>query len=682
MARKTAVWGIDIGQCALKALKARPHDEDKSKIVAEAFDYVEYPKVLSQPDADPAELVKEALKVFLSRNKVRGEKVVISVPGQAGLARFIKLPPVESSRIPDIVKYEAKQQIPFPLTEVVWDYQQLRGGSVEEGFALETEVGLFAMKREQVYKALKPFTDAGIEVSIVQLAPLAIYNLVVFDQLRSLPPADHYDPDEPPESYVVLSMGTDTSDLVVTNGFRVWQRSLPIGGSHFTKALMKEMKSTFATAEHLKRNASKAEDPKALFQAMRPVFNELATELQRSISYFTNLDRRAKIGRVIALGNALKLPGLQRFLGQNLGIELARLEGYRGLTGPGVVDAPIFKDNLLSFAVCYGLVLEGLGSKSVDAELLETNLLPPEIIQERKIRAKKPWVLAAAALLLIGLTTHFASHWRNWDSVRMPDYFEPKARAADALDQTAQGYLTAYREAKDAFLKSDEVGRSFLQNVQFRALWLELFRATTACLPQNPPADKPPDVTQRQDIKITGFECKHYDQLETWWNEELTDKERAAYKGEGDVVDAGPTGPGWVIQLRAHHFRNQRDDANSGPTYVRNTLIKKLREGEQEIMLPVAGGKPGETKAFKIRDLGLKYPVLVETGNINWENTVEVEDPTAAPGPGGQVARKQVNLPRYDFLVQYCWQVVTPEERGKLAPAPATDATAGVPAGR
>src|SRR6187402_3059754 len=173
MAKSSAVWGIDIGQCAVKALRCRPGDDDSS-VVADAFDYIEYPKILSQPDADPAELVREALELFLSRNSVRGDKVAISVSGQSGLARFIKLPPVESKKIPDIVKYEARQQIPFALEDVVWDYQPLVG-SVDEGYALETEVGLFAMKRDQVARHLKPLESAGIPVDIIQLAPLAIY---------------------------------------------------------------------------------------------------------------------------------------------------------------------------------------------------------------------------------------------------------------------------------------------------------------------------------------------------------------------------------------------------------------------------------------------------------------------------------------------------------------------------
>src|SRR5688572_945362 len=103
MGKADAVWGIDIGQCGIKALRCRAH-EQSDRLIAEGFDFIEYPKILSQPEADPPELIREALEQFLSRNSVKGDRVAISVPGQNGLARFIKLPPVESKKVPDIVK--------------------------------------------------------------------------------------------------------------------------------------------------------------------------------------------------------------------------------------------------------------------------------------------------------------------------------------------------------------------------------------------------------------------------------------------------------------------------------------------------------------------------------------------------------------------------------------------------
>src|SRR4051812_36387401 len=178
--QQPGVWGIDLGQCALKAIR---FEEIDGEITATAFDYIEHPKILSQPDADPDQLTREALEKFLSRNPLRGDTVVISVPGQSGLARFVKLPPVEEKKISEIVKFEAKQQIPFALEEVVWDFQKISSGLVTDGFALDTEIGLFAMKRDQIARSMQQFIDLGVEVHLVQMAPLALCNFVAFDLL-------------------------------------------------------------------------------------------------------------------------------------------------------------------------------------------------------------------------------------------------------------------------------------------------------------------------------------------------------------------------------------------------------------------------------------------------------------------------------------------------------------------
>src|SRR3954471_12089743 len=212
------VWGIDIGQSALKALRLEVLD---GVLTATAFDYVEHPKILSQPDADPDQLTREALEKFLSRNTIKGDLVVISVPGQSGLARFVKLPPVEEKKIGDIVRFEAKQQIPFPLDEVVWDFQKIGAGEVTDGFALETEIGLFAMKRDQINRSLAHFQDVKVEVHFIQMAPLALCNYVAYDLLNKggTPAAAAEEPaaDDGPRGkkkcVVALDVGTDSSNL-------------------------------------------------------------------------------------------------------------------------------------------------------------------------------------------------------------------------------------------------------------------------------------------------------------------------------------------------------------------------------------------------------------------------------------------------------------------------------------
>jgi len=698
MAKSGAVWGIDVGQCALKALRCRA-TAAADKIEADAFDYIEYPKILSQPDANPAELIDEALKQFLSRNSVRGDSVAISVSGQAGLARFIKLPPVEARKIPDIVRYEAKQQIPFDLNDVIWDYQRLGIGTEEEGYALETEIGLFAMKREAVFRALEPFQKAGIEIDFVQLTPLALYNYLLFDQLRNLPKADEYDPEHPPESTVILSLGTDATDLVITNGYKVWQRSIPLGGNHFTKALTKEMKLTFAKAEHLKRNATAAADPKAVFQAMRPVFNELLTQLQRSIGYFSNLERSAKIGRIVALGSAMKLPGLRRYLAQSLGYDIERVQSFQGLVGSQVLSSPIFKENAICYGICYGLTLQGLGKPG-----LHTNLLPKEIVKDRLVKQKKPWAVAAAALLLLGCGISFGAYAMAMNSVEASSW-KSATEQADRVIAESNGLKSEGNTAESGFKSTDQIGQHLVGNVEGRIRWLELIRAIDQCLPPhkiqntnvtkndkpktdaapaNPAGETSVKITDRDELHVKNLECQYCDDVSTWFSlakqwykapegaaqpagtspaAPAAAETPAAPTGEQSGSPAsgldGPKGPGWIVKLDGCHYHNNAGD-DSGAQYVRNTLIYNLQNAY--VALPNDKGVP---EAVSMQELGITYPVLINPKQLEDE---EIVNPSASAESGGTNAdgSRKISLKRCDFNVQFCWQPKSPSERRAL----------------
>ena len=692
MAKSDAVWGIDIGQCALKALRCRPHDKDEKRLIVEAFDYIEYPKILTQPEANRDELIKEALQQFVSRNDLAGEKVAIAVPGQSGLARFIKLPPVERKKIPDIVKYEARQQIPFALEDVVWDYQPLIG-SEDEGYAIETEVGLFAMKRDQVARHLKPLEEAGIDVEIIQLAPLSIYNFICFDRLNIEGP---YDPANPPQSTVIISLGTDTTDLVITNGYRVWQRSIPIGGNHFTKALTKELKLTFAKAEHLKRNAMKAENPKAIFQAMRPVFSDLVAEIQRSIGFFTSNNRNAKLGEMVALGNPMKLPGLQRFLSQNLDQQVKLVDQFNNLVTGTATAGPQYKENQLTFGVAYGLCVQ-----AQEQAQLRTNLLPDEIITTRLVKAKKPWAVAAVALLLVGLTINYFMHYAalltaNKDDPEMARQITQAQNVVkDASDKGAE-----HTNLVAQFDKVVTIAKNLQSNVDGRLLWLELLKAIDVAMPKDtrPPEKRletEEDISKREELHIEGIECEFMPDIAVWQASvqrhytpaakpatpaapatgDAAAQDGATAPAAGDAAVAGgatPSAPpadqagtpapapagdappadatgappadgavvatnsGWIIELRGYHLHNSIP-SDEGEEFLKRTIIKNLELGK--VQLP--DGPDGKLIDVAMTDLGIKMPAVVTHEKIR-PVTYYPEAPEIAgqavgrpPGPEG-----------------------------------------------
>jgi type IV pilus assembly protein PilM len=688
MATSGSVWAIDIGQCALKALKCRPHDDPK-KIVAEAFDYIEYPKILSQPDSNPDELIGEALGQFLSRNSVKNDLVAISVPGVAGLMKFIPLPPVESSKIKAMVQYEQKQHIPFDPKAIVLRWQAMAGGKEEAGVALETEVGLFAIKRDTESRARGPFENLGIDVDLVQLGPVALYNFILFDQLRDLPPPEEYDPESPPESIAIISVGTDATDVLSTNGYKVLHRSLPIGGNHFTKALSKELKLTFAKAEHLKRNAASAQDPKAVFQAMRPVFSELSRQLQQSFVYFGNINRESKIKRIVALGNAMKLPGLRRYLSQNLGLEIERLDGYHGLTGSEVLAAAAFKENLSCFDVCYGLALQGLGKAG-----LNQNMLPDEIRNARMIKQKKPWAIAAAAVLMLALTLSLLRFTVNVGAVEA-DEWKPVETKAGSVATTAEGFDKEARGKVEEFKTLDQIGQHLVGNVEGRVVWLELLKFINECLPKTgekllpPPAGKEGDlawqVQKREELRIDSLECRWEEDLAKWFEgvkkdyQDLSGDQAAAKPEGGDqAAPTGPSGAGWVMVVKGHHYHNLKEDFRSATgtmgAFVRNTLVKNLQT--RTVELPgskqnAEPGKPARPKPWTPAQMGIGYALLYKPGNVQPE---ELEDPNAAlqteaattvgtPAKKEAAKRTTIDVDRFDFEVQFCWKPTPPAER-------------------
>ena len=528
MAIPTGVWGIDIGQCALKALRMEVVD---GKPVATNFDYIEHAKILSQPDADPEALTREALEKFFSRNPLGKDEIAVGVPGQSGLVRFVKLPPVEEKKVPDIVKFEAKQQIPFPLEEVVWDYQKIGGGDTVGGFAMETEIGLFAMKRDIISRHLAYYAGTGGEVHTVQMAPLALCNFATYELLKKGGP-DAPDEEAPAEDtprgkkrcVVVLDIGTDSSNLIITDGAKIiWQRPVPLGGSHFTRALTKEMKLTFAKAEHLKRNAAKSPELAAILKALRPVLTEFVGEVQRSLGFFTNTHRDAHVAYLVGLGSAFKLPGLQKYLAEKLSLDVRKPAKFARIEGDSVLGDPTFAENMLTFPIAYGLALQGIGLAR-----LRTNLLPGEVRVDRLIRAKKPAVAAATAAFLLG-TGLLALGYGSQLSAVNDDSIAAAAEKGKGAIGAAQAQDKQFADKKAGIETGEDEIKAIVVGNDERLNWIRMQEVLTAALPRPSSVNKEgqfvgdSNLTERVKLADGTF----FDQS-TFWNTE--DGRRAVQK--------------------------------------------------------------------------------------------------------------------------------------------------------
>ena len=369
---------MEVGAHAIKALRL---ERDGDKVAVTDFAIIPLKRVLATPDIDENEIIRLALGQFISQKALEGEHLVMSVPGHAAFARFAKLPPVEPKKVADIVKFEAVQQIPFPIDEVEWDYQTFVSAD-----SPEVEVGIFAITRERVQQRLNLYSELGISPEALTLSPVAVFNAMSFD----------HDLANRKAPVIYLDIGTYATDVVIADRGRCWIRTFPLGGTHFTEAIARTFKLGYTKADKLKQEAASSKYAKQIMQAMRPVFSDLLQDLQRSIGYYQTLHREAELKTMVGIGSTFKIPGLRKFLGQQLQLNVIRLDEYKQIAVGGR-DAASFAQNAVGMATAYGLALQGVGLAQIDV-----NLVPVDALRAQLWHEKTKWFAAAAAIAVAG----------------------------------------------------------------------------------------------------------------------------------------------------------------------------------------------------------------------------------------------------------------------------------------
>ncbi len=381
MALKKAAWGIEVGTAAIKAVRLARDGDD---VVVTDFAVIPYSKVLTTPDLDVDGMIRVGLGQFVQANseKLSKEPIVVSIPGQMAFARFAKLPPVEPKKIPDIVKFEAAQQIPFPIDQVEWDYQ-----TFQQKDSPEVEVGIFAITKERLAQRMALYAECGLFPEALTLSPLALFNAVSYD----------FELADGAAALAVVDVGTSASDVVVAQGGRCWIRTFPLGGTHFTEAIVdsfSERGVNYSRAERLKQEAATHKNARQLMAAMKGVFEQLVEEIRRSRGYYETLNRDTPIQQVLGVGSTLKIPGLRKFLSQQLGVDMQRMDEFKRIRVEGS-EAADFSKHSVNLATAYGLALQGLGLAKISV-----NLTPAANLRAKMWKGKTRWFAAAACLFI------------------------------------------------------------------------------------------------------------------------------------------------------------------------------------------------------------------------------------------------------------------------------------------
>ena len=255
------------------------HGQAAGGLVLTAFRMRE---ILADPASESARdaHITNAIREMLGELEIDRGKVNYAVASQSVFARFVKLPSVDEEKIERIIGFEAQQNVPFPIDEVVWDYQLVGGGTDEQ-----IQVVLVAIKADLLEAINGAIESAGLEPLLVDVATMALYN------------AFRYNYPDLTGCSLLVDIGARTTNLLFVEPGKVFSRSVPIGGSSISSAIAKEMSEPLAAAEFRKKREgfvslggayAEPADPDIarMSKIVRGTLTRLHAELMRSISHY------------------------------------------------------------------------------------------------------------------------------------------------------------------------------------------------------------------------------------------------------------------------------------------------------------------------------------------------------------------------------------------------------------
>jgi type IV pilus assembly protein PilM len=409
-------------------------------------------QLLADPAAEATRVaqIKLVIGEMLGEMKIKAGRVNYAIAAQSVFTRFVKLPTVDPDKIDQIVTFEAQQNVPFPIEEVVWDYQLV--ASRDES---KIEVVLVAIKADLLDELNNAVQDSGLLTGIVDVAPMALYN------------AFRYNYADVAGCSLLLDIGARTTNLIFVEPNKVFSRSIPIGGTTFTANITREFSEPFGAAEERKLAVgfvslggayAEPSDPDIarVSKIIRNSMTRLHAEITRSISFYRSQQGGSQPQQVFLCGGSVGLPYIREFFAEKLQMPIEFFNPLRNVTVAGSVDVDAAARSAHSLGELVGLAI-----RSASEAPMELNLEPASVTRAKNLARKQPFMILAGLCFLLSLLGCWLYFMRATtveqqvvDDLKpkvealkgVADRFDATSRDIDAARATAAPFVTAVKE--------------------------------------------------------------------------------------------------------------------------------------------------------------------------------------------------------------------------------------------
>ncbi len=418
--------GLDIGSRFIKMAELK---KSGNAIVLNKFGIKEIPRDIK---ADRSKVVAQLISEMFSENNIKPRKVNISAGGQSVFIRFVKLLQAREDKLKQTMKFEAQNQIPFPLKEVAWDWSLL-----EKEKKFSKRAVIVAIKKNIIDERLSTLKQAKLSADAIDVSSVSLYNCILFNE-------DY----EEGKLNALLEIGSKTSNLIIFKKGNVWMRSFPAGCS--------------------KLEASGAEG-----------VDELVGEMERSVEYYFMQSEEGnqaggKPDCIILTGGGSSAAGLEDKLYEKFGVKPKRLDPFRKLKVSKELFSKLQEGGTKSkLGIAIGLALRPLTELSIDVNFLKEITSRKQTLAQKTIYSRLS--IGAAILTLI-----------SFSLFSRQDYSVKRAKL-DKIEEMLKLYET-YEPKIEKLEEEKEVLKSKIdalyQAAVSRALWLDIFRIISGMLPE------------------------------------------------------------------------------------------------------------------------------------------------------------------------------------------------------
>src|SRR5437667_8345238 len=465
MARSARIVTVNLGSQTITL--AEFHREGRAGLILHGYRARD---VVSENPTDPLRhgQITDALREMLAELGIKSARVNYAVPSQSVFTRFVKLPVVEEEKIERIVAFEAQQNVPFPISEVVWDYQLVGGGTDEQ-----LQVVLVAIKSDLLEVLNGAVESAGLRPVIVDVATMALAN------------AFRYNYSDVTDSSLVVDIGARTTNLLFIEPGKVFSRSVPIGGSSVTAALAKEFNEAFAAAETRKRESGFVSlggayadpsdaDVARMSKIIRSTVTRLHAEIMRSISHYRTQHQGKAPARIYLCGGSSGMPYMREFFQEKLQVPIEFFNPVRNVAIANEADGRQIARSAHLLGELVGLALRAVASCP-----MELNLRPASVVRAHEIQRRRPFLIGAAACVIAALLG-WSVFYMHADGV-----IRAIKQQVDAKVDTPRGFQTRIDGIRKDATALDSVASPLLNAVNARSYWPQLLEDLNARYPND-----------------------------------------------------------------------------------------------------------------------------------------------------------------------------------------------------